>query len=290
MSDLTKIQPIEICNAVGKCNSHPSSYASSLNTYSKPTQERVANYALQALEKARAADVAMHDKNLPLLEINKAIAARIEVVMTEVGIPRSYSERDHKSRARYPKSITHAAGWIGDVQRNCKTDDSFAHATSTYQRLLEAYKAFAVEAQGEAARLAADRQREADAELAKRKADMELAAILLRYELPITSTWSDVLEALTAKNQRLDLAVAMQQTRGDWSDGPYRVTNALGRFQIENTEDKDIANDILSCLEDFEDGRVFRDTTWNYSRLFASVEDQQLVADVQLALSKGDDS
>ncbi|MNV78716.1 hypothetical protein D3C71_1722230 [compost metagenome] len=118
---------------------------------------------------------------------------------------------------------------------------------------------------------------------------MELAAVLLRYELPLESSWSDVLDSLCEKDQRLDLAVAMQRTRGDWSEGPYRVKNALDRFQIETTEDKDIANDVLSCLDDFEDGRVFRDTNWNYGRLFASVKDETLSADVQKALQHSGD-
>ncbi len=118
---------------------------------------------------------------------------------------------------------------------------------------------------------------------------MELAGVLLRYELPIESSWSDVLDHLCGKDQRLNLAVAMQRTRGDWSEGPYRVSNALGNFRIETNEDKDIAADVATCLYDFSDGRVFRDTTWNYTRLFASVTDQQLAADCQKAMQHAGD-
>ena len=170
------------------------------------------------------------------------------------------------------------------MRRNCKTDDGFALATSTYERLLKEYQAYAERAKAEAATASEKAQRERDAELAKRKANMELASMLLRYELPIESDWSDVIEHLCSKEQRLDLAVAMQHTRNDWSDGPYRVSNALGRFKIETTEDKDIASDVASCLYDFEDGRVFRDTTWSYKALFASIADQQLVSDCRKAL------
>jgi len=42
-------------------------------------------------------------------------------------------------------------------------------------------------------------------------------------------------------------------------------------------------------MDDFEDGRVFRDTTWNYTRLFDSVEDKQLVADVHKAMQMAGD-
>lgn len=283
MSEPTKIMPVELCGLVNKCMSSPSSYASYM-TYGSKSPTAVAAHALRELEAARAKDVATHERNLPAIENNKVIAARVEALMIEIGMPKSWSERDTKSRSRYPKTITNEAGWIGDVRRNCKTDDSFTHATSSYERLLKDYTAYAERAQVEADQAAKKVQAERDAELAKRKTDMELAAILLRYELPIESDWSDVLDHLCSKDQRLNLAVAMEQTRNDWNEGPYRVRGALNGFNIESTEDKDIANDILGCLEDFEDGRVFRDTTWNYSRLFGSVADQQLVTDCRTAM------
>lgn len=289
MTEVLKIMPVELCGAIGKCMSHPSSYASSMS-YGGDKPLAVANKAMQALEAARAKDVATHEANLAAMENNKAVATKVEALMIEIGMPKSWSERDTKSRSRYPKSITHEAGWIGDVRRNCKTDDSFSYATSTYERLKKEYEAYAERAKVEAATAADKAQRERDAELAKRKADMELASLLLRYELPIESDWSDVLDALCAKDQRLNLAVAMQQTRGDWSEGPYRVRAAMDRFHIETNEDKDIANDVLGCMDDFEDGRVFRDTTWNYGRLFAEAADQQLSTDIQRALSMARES
>lgn len=282
------IQTVEPCNAIGKCMASPSSYASSLSTWSSKSPKAVATRALQELESARAKDVATHEKNGPAIEANKAIVARVMALMAEIGMPTSYTERDTKSRARYPKTVRHDAGYLGDLRRHCPTTDSFEHATHTYQRLLGDYRTYAERAEVEAKQAEAVKAREAEALIEKRKADMELATMLLRYQLPIDSSWSDVLEALRTKNQRLDLAVAMLQTRGDWSEGPYRVSDALGRFQIETTEDKDIANDVLSCLEDFSDGRVFRDATWNYSRLFASALDQQLSTDVQVAMQRED--
>lgn len=284
----TTIQPVEICNAIGKCMGSPSSYASRMS-YGADKPRAVASHALRELEAARARDVATHEKNLPAIETNKAVAARVNALMIEIGMPTSYSERDTKSRARYPKTITHSAGYLADLRRHCPTADSFEFATSTYERLKKDYDAYAARAEEEAKQADAKREREAVALVEKRKADMELAAVLLRYELPLESSWSDVLDALCEKDQRLDLAVAMQRTRGDWSEGPYRVKNALDRFQIETTEDKDIANDVLSCLDDFEDGRVFRDTNWNYGRLFASVKDEVLAADVQKALQHSGD-
>lgn len=281
----TTIQAVEQCGSIGKCMGSPSSYASVMGSYGSKNPKAVAAHALQELEAARARDIATHEKNGPALVANKQIVERVTALMNEIGMPTSYSERDRQSRARYPKSIRHDAGYIGDLRRNCPTTDGFEHATHTYERLLKDYQAYAVRAQDEFEQAERQRAREAEQLVERRKADMELAAMLLRYELPIDSSWSDVLEALRGRDQRLDLAVAMSQTRSDWSEGAYRVSAALGRFKIDSTEDKDIATDILSCLEDFEDGRVFRDTTWNYGLLFAGAADQQLSADVQKAMA-----
>lgn len=294
MSDVTtlKIAALEECGAVRKCQSHPSGYeqaCTSSYTYTKPTKERVAAHALQQLEAARAKDVETHEKNLPGIESNKAVVAAVTELMDGIGMPKKWSERDRNSRSRYPKTITNDAGYITDLRRECKTDDGFDLATRSYTELKQRYEQYAAEGKKDAEAAARERELAQQREVEKRKADMELAAVLLRYGLPLESTWGDVLDTLRARDQRLDLAVAMQQTRGDWSNGPYRVREALGRFTITTDDDKDIAACVAEGLYDFEDGRVFRDMAWSYDALFASVEDRQLVADVQLALRHRED-
>lgn len=289
MTEQLKIMPVEQCGQVGKCMASPQSYSSRINSYGTKTTAMIARRAMSELEAARDIDIAIHEKNLPALENNKVVAAQIIALNEAVGMPKRWSERDRNSRSRYPKTIGHDAGYLTDIAREIKVDDGFALATQQFERMLKEYQAYAEQGQREAQ--AAERQAERDKQalIEKRKADIELAAILLRYELPIESSWSDVLENLRGRHQRLDLAVAMSQTRGDWSEGPYRVRDAMDRFTIRDNEDKDIANDVLGCMDDFEDGRVFRDTAWSYDRLFASVEDKQLVADVQRAMQLAGD-
>lgn len=280
------IMPVTPCGAVGKCMASPSSYESSMSSWSKPTPKQVADRALAELDKARALDIKTHEGNAAAIENNQAVAAHVTALMSEIGMPKTWSERDTKSRARYPKSVTHDAGWIGDLKRHCKVDDQFDQATYTYERMKRTYLEYAERAERETAEAERKVEMARAAEIDRRKADMELASMLLRYSLPLETSWADVLEHLRAKDQRLDLAVAMQQTRGDWSDGPYRVRDALDRFKIENDEDKEIAADVAACLYDFCDGRVFRDTAWSYSALFESVADRQLVADCETAMER----
>ncbi|PPU60001.1 hypothetical protein AB8813_08880 [Xanthomonas arboricola pv. corylina] len=278
-----KIMPITQCKAVTSCMSSPQSYVSGYD-YGKPKATAVAARALQALAKAFEADKATHEANLPAIENNKAIAERVNALMQEIGMPPTFTQRDPHSRARIPKSVRHDAGYLTDLRREVQTNDNWEHAEATHQRLLRDYTAYEARAAEEDAKARALVEREREREIEQRKADIKLAAILLRYDLSLESSWDDVLEALSGKHQRLDLAVAMRLTRGDWSEGPYRVRDALDRFKIATDEDKAIANDIIDCLRDFEDGRVFRDTAWSYDVLFASVGDRQLVADVQLAM------
>jgi len=286
-------EEIEICANVNKCMSSPQSYATTNGSswsYRTPTNKEVAAKALAALEAARKMDVEAHERNESKLEANKALRDRIIAVMTEAGIPASYSEKDVKSRARFPKSIRKDAGYLEDLRRSVKTSDSFDYATSTYERLKASYDEFAKKADAEDQQARASIERAAAAKLEERRKNLKLVEIILRYQLPETSEWGDILGSLREKDQRLDLAVAMTQTRGDWSSGYYRVSDALNRFEVKTPQDAEIQSDILSCFNDDIDGRVFRDTAWNYTRLFAEAADQQLSADVQTAMANaGDD-
>ena len=133
----------------------------------------------------------------------------------------------------------------------------------------------------------AAKKRQAEQDKERRKADIELAGLILRYSAPEDTDWDGMLELLRSKDQYLDLAIAGQETRGDWSDGFYRVSEALQRFKLKDERDKEIAADLLGCMGS-EDGRVFRDTQWNYGELYALVSDQQLAKDAQLCLSRVD--
>lgn len=290
MSDLPKIMPVELCGAVGRCMANPESYRSEVESrrYSgKATRKQVAEHASRKLEDARKVDIDLHEANLPAIENNKQVKAAIEAMMVAVGMPPSYRERDPKSRARFPKSFTIDAGYIGDIRRKVRTDDAWLSATVTYNNLKAKYDAYAVEAEQEAEQLRAAAEQAEAAAKAARRANIEMAAIILRYGLEPDIEWTDILDALRAKDQRVDLAVAMEDTRGDWSEGFYRVRDALDRFKIASDEDRAIAIDIATCLKnDDGDGRIFRDTTWSYGSLYASVADRQLAADAQLARSK----
>lgn len=282
----TTIQKVEQCRAIGRCHTSPKSYESTIGGWSTPTAKRVAEYALAQLANALAADTATHEANAEALRINAEIRSEVESFMAAIGMPKSYSYRDERSRARYPKTITAPAGYIGDLQRHVITDDGYDHALKVHARLKSDYDRYLAAAIAETEQAAQRVAAEKEAEKLRRLANVALAEIIIRYGLPRESDWCDVLDALRSKDQRIDLAIAGMETRGDWSEGFYRVESALGRFRINTDEDKEIAADICGCLASADggvDGRVFRDTHWSYDALLKSVTDQQLVADVLVA-------
>lgn len=288
MTDL-KIMPIQKVGSVGRCMASPHSYENHVPgyQYSSPTKKRVAEYALAQLEAARKADVEAHEANLPALEANKAVRERITALMEEIGMP---ATRKVQSGTRYgrPKYKSVDAGYIEDMREHVPIADGFEHATSTYTTLRARYEQYAADGAREAEQAARDAEQVEERRKAERRANLELAEIILRYDLDRDAEWTDVLGALRKRDQRLDLAIAMQQTRGDWSEGYYRVSDALRRFTVTTPEDAEIQTDILSCFNDDVDGRVFRDTAWNYTRLFASAADQQLAADIQKAAANAE--
>lgn len=68
----------------------------------------------------------------------------LDGVMAEIGMPAKVTEVDHKSRARFPKRITRDAGWVQDLQRECRTYDGFDQATRTYHQMKERYDLYAL--------------------------------------------------------------------------------------------------------------------------------------------------
>lgn len=281
-----KIMPVSICDAVQRCPSSPNRYADDVCRYGTKPKLTVAKHALAKLEEARAADEATHAANKPALANNAEIAHAVKAMMAEIGIPEKVRERDEKSRSRYPKMVMREAGYLADLRRHVKIGDGYDLSRSHYATRKQAYDAFLAEAQREADAAQAESGKRVEREKAERRANLELAALILRHDLDLDATWGDVLQALRAKDQRADLAVAMMATRGDWSEGAYRVADALHRFTITTDEEKDIVANVAVGLVDFDDGRVFRDCAWNYTRLLDSVADRQLADDVALAYER----
>lgn len=127
-------------------------------------------------------------------------------------------------------------------------------------------------AEAEAKQAKEQRQREIEASRAEAERKKTVAVVEVAKELgvdPVTADADSLIEELRSRDKYIDLAKAMADTRGDWSDGFYRVTGALGRFKPESEVDIAIVSEVSELAHgDESDGRIFRDCTWNYSRVY----------------------
>lgn len=100
----------------------------------------------------------------------------------------------------------------------------------------------------------------------------------LQFNQPIPEV-NDVIDELAKLNKYLYLAYYLEKNRRNWNDG-YSYAQSGLEFFLSNSDskmqetDSAIYNDISQYFEDFNDGRVFRDCTWNYSKLYEIVANQ----------------
>jgi hypothetical protein len=284
-----KIAKIVRCTGMNLLRGSPASYTYNVEhemgryTYREPTAMELYNYAMKVLAEGRASDEKTHIANAPGLITNKIIAENIESFMKSIGMPSSYQEVDQRSRARKIKYITKAAGYIEDMRKHLVLNDGYDYNVSQFAVHEKSYKEFYEKALKDEEEAKKKLEREEKKKVEDRKANLEIASLIVKYGLPEDSDWLDIYETLREKDKYLDLAAAMLDVRNDWNDGPDRVESALGRFKVETAEDKEIDECIGSLLGNWDnDGRVFRDCEYSYDVLFSKV-DPQLYKDYELA-------
>ncbi|AGS80995.1 hypothetical protein [Caulobacter phage Cr30] len=218
-------------------------------------------------------------KNLKIISHNQKVIQHVKAFMTAIGFPASYSWRDPNSRARNPKVQSKNAGYLEDINRNIKTTD-FSY-DSIVKNIESRKKAITAYVEQERKRIAEEAKIKADAEKQNKK-ELFVSTMKVKYKLPFDTHERDIFEKILSSNKYLRLAHYLQANRLDWSDGYDLAETGLDGFEVVTKEDHDICIDIQECLNSAEngiDGRVFRDTTWNYDRIFRLVHDQELLED-----------
>lgn len=264
---------IKSCRAVAQLSSSPESVAGSRYLTAKTS---IADTAIRKLEEALASDSATHESNASIIAENTSKRDAVLAAVKAAGIPDKYQRRK-TTRSAYPKWETRPAGYIEDLAKFCPTDDGWEQSKRRYLELSASFAAWRTKAVEEDERTASAKAAEEARAAERRRKDVAFAAVLVRNGLDEQLGPSDALVALRSTNKRLDLALAMLDTRGDWSDGAYRVSDALGRFTPENEDEvliKAAVHKALVAFGDDGDGRCFRDCQWNYNDLLATVPEQ----------------
>lgn len=210
-------------------------------------------------------------RNQPKIAANNALLSRLVATIKATGIK---SESWHYKSARTMKREAVTAEWLV-LLRNAmpKLPGSLDRMEELHKRNLDRRE--------EHARHKEAAQREAERQVAEqeesRKKLARIVAVASALGLPVTVDEEEIRDELRKRDKYIDLAIAGMQTRSDWTDGCYRVNDALARFDAVTPDDKAIAREWQEICNDFEDGRSFRDATWNYERVI-QLADSKLLA------------
>lgn len=235
----------------------------------------------EVVDKYIKAYEAVYEENKPIIEHNKAIVAKVQLLMQDIGIPNTYSESYFKtSRSRKKTTETKKAGYLHDLDRNIGTSQPSVPSKdylmdgikSTYAKLLSDIT---------------EKERQDEKER-KEKEDLHKVALLRAKYTPedANSSAYTLREAILSKDKYLHLAYWLERNRNDWNDGYDYAETGLSGFEVdpENEDDVAIYSDIRECVDSVDggyDGRIFRDTVWNYGVLYGMVKDQSLISDLR---------
>lgn len=221
---------------------------------------------------------AIHEAQVDELARNKEIHDKVNAVMAEIGMPTTYRVRDDKSRRNIKPWLTLTSGYILDLRREFPLSDGWETVEKNYAAVKEQANKRAQEIVEENDKKQATLEYKAKYEAEQRKRNLEIARLQIKYNLDVEEY--DVEYVLRRNNPLLNLAVAMEDTRNDWSDGFYLVENALTEeVRKINPEIYEAVYAVCYDEEDWDkDGRVFRDMKWNYNEIY-SLLDKELVED-----------
>ena len=274
-SELVPIEKIESANPfspyadnwVKQLETELSSRSSYLSdAQRKPSIETMEKTGNARLAEMKARADAVHAAMLPKLAINAAIYEKVVFLMRQIGIPDSYTTSERTGRSWKSKETKHAAGYLGDLQRNVTRTDGYDNVVSQHKAHVTALNEYLAKRRAEEESI----KRAKEEEQKKLTTDRALGVWIGKLGLPLESSWYDIKEAVLAKDKYLRLAVYLALNRGDWNDGPSYAETGLQGFKVETDTDRAIYDDINGHIVDWDgDGRVFRDCEWNYDRISA---------------------
>lgn len=225
---------------------------------------KVVELATKSLDEAYAEAKAIHESNRTSMKNNFAVRESVTKFMVSIGMPERVPDPSSRKRIK----DTMSAMWLQELWKFCPVTDGFQGAEEGYNKAIRAIGDYSRKKEEEEAQ----EKRKQEEEKKREERLYQRVEMCVKLGIPgDTSEW-EILETILKKSKYLRLAHAMQETRGDWSEGPYRVEDALDLFDVVNEDDKAIHAEIHELTSDWDgDGRVYRDCTHNYTVLFSMV-------------------
>lgn len=242
------------------------------NVVDTPTEQRLTERLktlFSLLDKYEKDCEVVINQNKEIQAHNQTIAAKVNSIMKELGVPDTYYTKEYKSpRSTKLTEVKHSAGYLGvPPQPSVNVVSKRKELQAEYDKRICGIQ---------------EAQRKLEQEEAKHKAEQDL--MLLRAKYTPDDSGSDkyaVLNVILSKNKYLYLAHYLEMNRNDWNDGYDYAERGLAGFTVETPEDEEIYKEIRSLIDDsdYTDGRIFRDCNYSYSHLYGLVEDEQLIKD-----------
>ncbi len=225
---------------------------------------------INKIDENEKADKEIHEKNKLIAAENLKSFEALKSLFVNIGLPlRCKNEKSRKTIKDYKD-----CDYLTEIRSYFKVTapyfDSYQYASFKNAVL----KQKAQKEQEEQTKLK-------EAEIQKKKKEMEsfILSLVAKWGLSFPDGMpgiADVKLALRAKDQYLNLAAAMESVRNDWNDGCGEVEAVL--FNPYNRFETAITNELNNICADFNDGRQFRDCTYNYTEIY-KLANQELYAD-----------
>lgn len=241
---------------------------------SEPTPSLALSRAAKAYEESKL----LVEENRVICAENKRIVNFLLDSIKNAGIPSRVEVIVSGPRARHTKRECQGAPWMY-LGSKVHTHDTWEQSEIWYQDFLKRVKKWQEEID---AKTHAKEQEEAK-NTARIEAESRRIALCLKYGFdPIKTQEGDLRDLFLGKNKYLRLAYYLERNRGDWGEGSDFAERGLDGFKIETEDDQLIFDDIQSHITNWDgDGRIFRDCTWNYGRIYAEFVPAELLADFQ---------
>jgi hypothetical protein len=232
---------------------------------------------LHKLEQCKQDCIKVEQDSAEAIANNQAIHQRVKLIMQHIGIKPSYSVRDTKSRAMYPKYNNVGAGYLSDLSRDIPVsvqggkpdfDRTKQYIEQEFSKVLSQVR---------------KTEQEENAKKALVQKQHQIALLRAKYtpDDAMSSEWL-IRENILKKDKYLALAYYLEKNRNDWNDGGAYAAAGLDMFTVETDTDQSIVEEIKAMIEDWDgDGRCFRDCEYNYNVLYGMVKDESLLKDIE---------
>jgi len=210
----------------------------------------------------------IYKQNLETIEKNKKIEQAIFAIMKKFNIPeKNYTYKSRRSK----KQEWSLCEWTKEVRNFIPTIQQDPKIIFEQKmKEIEKWEKEIITEKGE-------KEREEQIKENEKKKQNIIAYIALKYNCKPDANAEEVFQTILKKDKYIALALGLERNHGDWSDNYSYAKDALVEFSVENKDDTAIVKDISLCIQEWDgDGRIFRDTLWNYDRIYTLANEEVL--------------